>query len=87
VQIVTIQEAGLDGFWLHRRLERHGTLSHIVEPSRASLSTDRRAAPAPACQDGSDRRRGPDPRPGCAASRGCVPWCTRPAPRRRTAGG
>lgn len=23
VQIVTIQEAGLDGFWLHRRLEHH----------------------------------------------------------------
>jgi transposase len=40
VQIVTIQEAGLDGFWLHRRLERHGTLSYIVEP--ASIAVPRR---------------------------------------------
>jgi hypothetical protein len=31
---VTIQEAGLDGFWLHRRLEHHdGILSYIVEPA------------------------------------------------------
>jgi len=40
VQIVTIQEAGLDGFWLHRRLKSHGTLSHIVEP--ASIAVPRR---------------------------------------------
>jgi transposase len=40
VQIVTIQEAGLDGFWLHRRLERHGIESHIVEA--ASIAVPRR---------------------------------------------
>jgi transposase len=41
VQIVTIQEAGLDGFWLHRRLEHHdGILSYIVEP--ASIAVPRR---------------------------------------------
>jgi transposase len=40
VQIVTIQEAGLDGFWLHRRLERHGIESQIVEP--ASIAVPRR---------------------------------------------
>src|SRR5215210_7339437 len=28
VQVVVIQEAGLDGFWLHRLLEANGTLSH-----------------------------------------------------------
>jgi transposase len=40
VQIVTIQEVGLDGFWLHRRLERHGIESHIVEA--ASIAVPRR---------------------------------------------
>ena len=40
VQIVTIQEAGLDGFWLHRRLERHGIESRIVEA--ASIAVPRR---------------------------------------------
>jgi transposase len=40
VQIVTIQEAGLDGFWLHRWLERHGIESQIVEP--ASIAVPRR---------------------------------------------
>jgi len=40
VQIVTIHEVGLDGFWLHRRLERHGIESHIVEA--ASIAVPRR---------------------------------------------
>jgi len=38
--IVTIQEAGLDGFWLHRLLEREGIESHVVDP--ASIATSRR---------------------------------------------
>jgi transposase len=38
--IVTIQEAGLDGFWLHRLLEREGVESHVVDP--ASIATSRR---------------------------------------------
>jgi transposase len=38
--IVTIQEAGLDGFWLHRVLEREGIESHVVDP--ASIATSRR---------------------------------------------
>jgi transposase len=40
VRIVTIQEAGLDGFWLHRRLGSHGIESHIVEA--ASIAVPRR---------------------------------------------
>jgi transposase len=40
VQVITIQEAGLDGFWLHRRLERHGIESRIVEA--ASIAVPRR---------------------------------------------
>ncbi len=38
--IVTIQEAGLDGFWLHRALEQEGVESHVVDP--ASIATSRR---------------------------------------------
>jgi transposase len=38
--IVTIQEAGLDGFWLHRALKQEGIESHVVDP--ASIATSRR---------------------------------------------
>ena len=38
--IVTIQEAGLDGFWLHRLLQSEGVESHVVDP--ASIATSRR---------------------------------------------
>ena len=37
---ITIQEAGLDGFWLHRVLQQEGIESHVVDP--ASISTPRR---------------------------------------------
>ncbi|MEQ1754294.1 MAG: IS110 family transposase [Micropepsaceae bacterium] len=37
---VTIQEAGLDGFWIHRVLEREGIESHVVDA--ASIATSRR---------------------------------------------
>jgi len=39
-RIVSIQEAGLDGFWIHRILEREGTESYVVDP--ASISIPRR---------------------------------------------
>ena len=35
--IIAIQEAGLDGFWLHRVLEQEGIESHVVDP--ASIAT------------------------------------------------
>ncbi|RZN09780.1 IS110 family transposase, partial [Bradyrhizobium sp. Leo121] len=38
--IVSIQEAGLDGFWVHRVLEKEGVESHVVDP--ASIATSRR---------------------------------------------
>ena len=40
IKIVVIQEAGLDGFWLHRLLESHRIESHVVEP--ASIAVPRR---------------------------------------------
>jgi transposase len=38
--IVTIQEAGLDGFWIHRVLEANGIESYVVDA--ASIATSRR---------------------------------------------
>jgi transposase len=38
--IITIQEAGLDGFWVHRVLDRAGIESHVVDA--ASILTSRR---------------------------------------------
>jgi transposase len=39
-RIVSIQEAGLDGFWIHRVLEQEGIESYVVDP--ASIATSRR---------------------------------------------
>ena len=52
--IVVIQEAGLDGFWLHRVLQSEG----VGKPCRRSV-VDRDVAPTAARQDRQDRRRGP----------------------------
>src|SRR5215213_67868 len=41
-RVVVIQEAGLDGFWIHRLLEAGGIESHVVEP--ASIAVPRLAA-------------------------------------------
>jgi transposase len=38
--VITIQEAGLDGFWIHRVLQQEGIESHVVDP--ASIATPRR---------------------------------------------
>ena len=82
--IITIQEAGLDGFWLHRVLQQEGIESHVVDP--ASIAMPRRKD-AP-------RRTGSTARHCCgrcsptsAASHGCVRWWWRPRLKRRTGGG
>src|SRR5438132_4100925 len=38
--VITIQEAGLDGFWIHRVLQSEGIESHVVDA--ASILTSRR---------------------------------------------
>jgi transposase len=38
--IIVVQEAGLDGFWIHRILQGEGIESHVVDP--ASIATSRR---------------------------------------------
>lgn len=40
LRIISIQEAGLDGFWIHRVLGREGIESYVVDP--ASIATSRR---------------------------------------------
>jgi transposase len=39
-RIMAIEEAGLDGFWIHRVLQQEGIESHVVDP--ASIATPRR---------------------------------------------
>lgn len=40
VPVIVIQEAGLDGFWIHRLLQDERVESHVVDP--ASIATSRR---------------------------------------------
>jgi len=42
--IITIQEAGLDGFWLHRVLQQQGVESHVVDPASIAVPRRRRRA-------------------------------------------
>jgi transposase len=44
VRIVTIQEAGLDGFWLDRLLQAEGIESHVVDPASVAVPRRRRRA-------------------------------------------
>jgi len=38
VAVVVMQEAGRDGFWVHRLLEAHGVRSFVVDPSSIAVS-------------------------------------------------
>jgi transposase len=42
--MIVIQEAGLDGFWIHRVLQAEGIESHIVDPASIATSQRRRRA-------------------------------------------
>ncbi len=42
--IVAIQEAGLDGFWIHWALEREGIESHVVDPASIAVPRMKRRA-------------------------------------------
>jgi transposase len=44
VPLVVIQEAGLDGFWIHRVLESEGMESHVVDPASIAATRRRRRA-------------------------------------------
>ena len=42
--LVVIQEAGLEGFWIHRVLTKNGIESHVVDPASVATSRRRRRA-------------------------------------------
>ncbi len=42
--LIVIQEAGLDGFWVHRVLEQEGIESHVVDAASVLISCRRRRA-------------------------------------------
>lgn len=42
--VMTMQEAGLDGFWLHRALIKAGIESHVVDPASIAMPRRRRRA-------------------------------------------
>jgi transposase len=42
--VIVIQEAGLDGFWIHRVLQSEGIESHVVDPASVAISRRRRRA-------------------------------------------
>ena len=42
--IIVIQEAGLDGFWIHRALVKEGIESHVVDAASIAVSRRRRRA-------------------------------------------
>jgi transposase len=44
VRIIAIQEAGFDGFWIHRLLDANGVESHVVEPASIAVSRRHRRA-------------------------------------------
>jgi transposase len=40
--VIVIQEAGLDGFWIHRALQAQGIESHVVDPASIAMPRRRR---------------------------------------------
>ena len=83
-RVIVIQEAGLDGFWIHRVLEAEGVESHVVDA--ASILTSRRRRRAKTDKiDGETLLR-----TLMAYLRGeprvCARWPGRRRRRRRTAG-
>ncbi|HDZ72258.1 MAG TPA: IS110 family transposase [Aurantimonas coralicida] len=44
VPVIVIQEAGLDGFWIHRALIAAGIESHVVDPASVAVSRRHRRA-------------------------------------------
>src|ERR1700739_2157839 len=44
VKVVVIQEAGLDGFWIHRLLVQNGIESHVVEAASIAVARRHRRA-------------------------------------------
>ncbi len=78
VEIVVIQEAGLDGFWVHRLLVANGIESHVVESASIAVPRRHRRVKTDTI-DGTW--------PSSAASHAFARWSCRQVRRRKTAGG
>ena len=81
-RIIVVQEAGLDGFWIHRALQNEGIESHVVDP--ASIATSRRRRRAKTTRS-MVKRWFERCSPTSAANLGSVQWSTCPLPTRKTA--
>src|SRR5216684_3998593 len=53
--IITLQEAGLDGFWLHRVLQQEGIESHVVDTASIARHCCGRFSPTSAASHGCAR--------------------------------
>lgn len=83
VPVVVIQEAGLDGFWIHRALVTEGVESHVVDPASIAVSRrHRRARPTGSMERRSCARSWP----GKGASHGSVQWFASRHRKKRIAG-
>src|SRR5215207_3223752 len=82
--LIVIQEAGLDGFWIHRVLQSEGIESHIVDP--ASIATSRRRRRAKTDKIDGEAWFAPC-WPTSGASPGYVRWSRLRAHTRRTVAG
>lgn len=65
VTVAVMQEAGRDGFWVHRLLEAEGMQSHVVDPSSIAVNRRSRRAKPPG-QAAGPRQTGSTPRRCCA---------------------
>src|SRR5271166_3652140 len=83
VPIVVIQEAGLDGFWIHRMLEAEGIESHVVDA--ASIATSRRRRRAKTDRIDGETLVRARCSPTSAANLGSVQWSRCLLPARKTA--
>lgn len=82
--VIAIQEAGLDGFWIHRVLQGEEIESWVVDA--ASILTSRRRRRAKTDRiDGETLVR--TLWPTSAANRECAPWSKRRHLKRKIAGG
>lgn len=79
--IIVIQEAGLDGFWIHRVLQEEGIESHVVDPRRSRRHV---ADGAPRPTRSTARRWCAHCWPKSEASRASARWSAHQVSLRRT---
>ncbi len=79
--LVVIQEAGLEGFWIHRVLIENGIESHVVDPASVATSRRRRRAKTDKLDGDTLVRTLLAYKPGSHES---AQWCDRRPQKKRT---